>query len=389
MKERPISRVIVIVADGLGVGALPDAEAYGDDGCNTLGRLVDTTKGLRLPNLETLGLGQLGPFSGIRTVSQPEGCFGKVAFATNAKDSLHGHWELAGLVVTDVPQQWSGDIPVSVLDVVRSTSGKQTLGNRVEQGLPLVEASLAEHRRTGAPIVWGDTVGVLHVAAHEGTMRREDLYKLCREVRKRTTRSGGVSRVVAHPLTDGVSRRAWGSGRRDFAGEPPSETLLDGLNRAGQLVMAVGKVNDLFGGRGVTRASSAETPRSVLDHLEKLLSKVPRGLLWANMDIVDTDEATSSEALQEFDRRLPSLMAMLRPTDLLCFTADHGFDLSRATPTHSREYAPLLIYGPRLARGVNLGVRSTAADVGQTIAEALGADRLSQGESFLDSLRPS
>jgi phosphopentomutase len=387
MKQRPISRVIIIVADGLGVGALPDAGVFGDDGCNTLGRLAESADGLSLPNLENLGLGQLGPFSGIRMTSQPEGCFGKIAFTTKAKDSLHGHWELAGLVVTDAPRQWNGDIPPSVLDVVRSTCGRRTLGNRVEQGLALVEASLVEHRRTGAPIVWGDQIGVLHVAAHEGTMRSEDLYKLCREVRKRATESGGVSRVVAHPLKDGVSRQSWGHGRKHFAGEPPGDTLLDGLIRAGQLVMAVGKIDDLFGGRGVTRSSSAEAPGSALDQLENLLKKVPRGLLWANMDVVGPDEATTTAALQEFDRGLPNLMAMLRPTDLLCLTSDHGFDLSRPTPTHSREYAPLLVYGPKLARGVNLGVRSTAADVGQTIAEALGAERLSHGESFLAALR--
>ena len=383
-----INRIVLVVLDGLGVGALPDAAAYGDAGCNTLAHLADASDGLTLPNLERLGLGHLGQFKGIRAMEQPEGCFGTMGFSSPGKDSLVGHWELAGLPVETAPPVVGNEFPKRLLEAFQTAGGRKTLGNRLATGIALIQEYGADHLNTGAPIVWVDPAGTFHVAAHESAIRPEDLYKLCREARRIIKGSDSRARVVARPFVGQAGACTLTERRRDFAGEPPGQTLLDALNRAGQLVMGIGKVHDLFGGRGLTKSTPAGSLATALDETEKTLSKVPRGLIWVNIEAIGDDAARAATTLQEFDRRLPELHNMFRSGDLLCLTADHGHDLSREIPAHSREYVPLLASGPKLASGVNLGTRTTAADLGQTIAEALKAERLPCGESFLDAFRP-
>lgn len=382
-----INRIILIVLDGLGVGALPDAAAYGDAGCNTLAHLAEASGGLRLPNLEMLGLGHIGQFKGVRAMEQPIGCFGKMGVVSRGKDSLAGHWELAGLPVETPVSVVANEFPKRFLEAFHAAAGLKTLGNRQAAGITLMQEHGAEHLKTGAPIVWADSTGTFHVAAHESTIRPEKLYMLCREARRLLKATDVRARVVARPFIGETGGFTLTDRRRDFAGEPSGPTLLDALNRAGQLVLGIGKVSDLFGGRGVTKSTPAGFLNTVLDETEKILSMVPRGLIWVTSELMGEDPATAAIALQEFDRRLPDLQDKFRSGDLLCLTADHGHDLSRLGPTHSREYVPILASGPKLARGVNLGTRATAADLGQTIAEALKADRLSCGDSFLDALR--
>lgn len=383
-----INRIVLIVLDGLGVGALPDAAAYGDAGCNTLAHLAEASGGLTLPNLEMLGLGHIGRFKGVRAMEQPIGCFGKMRIVSPGKDSLVGHWELAGLSVETFVSVVANEFPKRLLETFHTAGGRKTLGNRLATGIALIEEHGAEHLNTGAPIVWVDPTGTFHVAAHESTIRPEELYKLCREARRLLKATDVRTRVVARPFIGEAGGFTQTERRRDFAGEPSGQTLLDALNRAGQLVMGIGKVSDLFGGRGVTKSTLAGSLKTVLDETEKILSMVPRGLIWVTSEMMGDDPARAVNALQEFDRRLPYLQDKFRPGDLLCLTADHGHDPSRLRPTHSREYVPILTSGPKLAHGVNLGTRATAADLGQTIAEALKADRLPFGDSFLDALRP-
>lgn len=383
-----INRIVLIMLDGLGVGALPDAAAYGDEGCNTLAHLAEASGGLTLPNLEMLGLGNIGKFKGIRAMEQPVGCFGTMGFTSPGKDSLVGHWECAGLSVEKTAPVVRNEFPKQLLEAFQTAFGRKTLGNRQAIGMMLVQEYGVEHLNTGAPIVWADAGGTFHVAAHESGIRPEELYKLCREARRLIKGTDPRVRVVARPFVDQAGRFIMTERRRDFTGEPSGQTLLDTLNRAGQLVMGVGKVSDLFGGRGVTKSTLACSLAKAMDETEKILRKVPRGLIWVNIEMIGADPATSAGALQEFDRRLKELQHIVRPGDMLCLTADHGYDLSKAAPAHSREYAPILVSGPKLAHGVDLGTRATAADLGQTIAEALKADRLPCGESFLDALRP-
>ena len=380
-----INRIILLVLDGLGIGALPDASHYGDAECNTLASLCEASGSVHLPNLENLGLGHLGQFQGIRPMVQPEGCFGLMGFVSKGKDSLIGHWEIAGCPIETVSGVSDEAIPALVA-VIEGAIGQKTLGNRKMSGANPVQEMAVQHKRSGVPIVWFDDVGTIHLAAHETIVPAEELYRMGRDVRRAAKAAHPIVRVVAHPFDDQAGMLWSGSRRRDFATEPPATTLLDLLSRASQLVVGLGKIGDLFSGRGVTRSATISEAGEALDEIIGMLNRVPRGLIFANLEVLVPSLEDSVRALHEVDRRLPELQERWKTGDLLIITADHGFDMSRPTWGHSREYVPLLITGPKLARGVNLGTRQTAADLGQTIGEALGASRLPSGDSFLDSL---
>jgi phosphopentomutase len=381
-----ITRIIVLVVDGLGVGALPDAGAYGDAGCNTLERLAAMADGLALPNLEQLGLGHLGSFRGIRRIAQPEGCFGQLGFITKGKNSLTGFWELAGFVIEHESQPSTTFTP-ELATALEAAIGQKTVGNRMVLGTEWISEVDAQHRKSGMPIAWIDETGTIFLAAHEHIISADELYRLAREARRLLKSLTPIVRVVAYPYSGPPGHVQLSDRRRDFAVEPPGPTLLDQLSRASQLVITLGKVGDLFSGRGVTRTISVSQPEVVMDEIAGMFSKVPRGLIFANLSLLSFDLHATVASLQQFDRRLRELQQSLKQGDVLIVTADHGFDCARPTPGHSREYVPCLVTGPRLARGVNLGTRPSAADLGQTIGEALGATRLPWGDSFLDSLR--
>ena len=381
-----MTRIVLLVLDGFGIGSLPDAESYGDAGCNTLQRLAAISKGLTLPNLEQLGLGLLGQFQGIRPMAQPEGCYGVLGFTTKGKHSLAGHWELAGYVIEDGPTSYD-TFTSELASGLEAALGQKTLGNcRTVHLEPIAEFG-AEHQKSGMPIAWIDTAGTIMLAAHEQVVPPEELYRLAREARRRLKQLMPVVRVVAYPFVGQPGQFAVTERRRDFAVEPAGLTLLDHLSQASQLVFGVGKVGDLFSGRGVTRSVPLYQTPSVMDEVIGMFSKAPRGLIYANLPIMSPDLQDTVSTLQHVDRRLRDLEEHLKVGDVLIITGDHGFDCARPTPGHSREYVPCLVTGPRLARGVNLGTRSTAADLAQTIGEALGAARLPWGDSFLDALQ--
>ena len=381
-----MTRIVLLVLDGFGIGSLPDAESYGDAGCNTLQRLAAISKGLTLPNLEQLGLGLLGQFQGIRPMTQPEGCYGKLGFTTRGKHSLAGHWELSGYVIEAGARPYEA-FTKELASGLEVALGQKTLGNcRTVRLEPIAEFG-AEHQKSGMPIAWIDTAGTVMLAAHEQVVPPEELYRLAREARRRLKATMPIVRVVAYPFTGQPGQFAVTERRRDFAVEPPGLTLLDHLSQASQLVFGVGKVGDLFSGRGVTRSVPLFQAQAVMDEVIGMFSKVPRGLIYASLPIMSPDLQETVSTLQHVDRRLRDLQECLKVGDVLIITGDHGFDCARPTPGHSREYVPCLVTGPRLARGVNLGTRTTAADLAQTIGEALGATRLPWGDSFLDALQ--
>lgn len=381
-----MTRIVLLVLDGFGIGSLPDAESYGDAGCNTLQRLAAISKGLTLPNLEQLGLGLLGQFQGIRPMTQPEGCYGKLGFTTRGKHSLAGHWELSGYVIEAGPRPYEA-FTKELASGLEVALGQKTLGNcRTVRLEPIAEFG-AEHQKSGMPIAWIDTAGTVMLAAHEQVVPPEELYRLAREARRRLKATMPIVRVVAYPFTGQPGQFAVTERRRDFAVEPPGLTLLDHLSQASQLVFGIGKVGDLFSGRGVTRSVPLFQAQAVMDEVIGMFSKAPRGLIYASLPIMSPDLQETVSTLQHVDRRLRDLQECLKVGDVLIITGDHGFDCARPTPGHSREYVPCLVTGPRLARGVNLGTRTTAADLAQTIGEALGATRLPWGDSFLDALQ--
>lgn len=383
-----------MVLDGLGVGALPDADRYGDAGSNTLAHVAEAVGGLALPNLELLGLGHIGDFAGLRRVSEPDGCFGRMAELSNGKDTTAGHWEMTGLVLQHPFPTYPQGFPPDVLAAVETAIGRKLLGNKAASGTEIIKELGEEHVRSGSPIVYTSADSVFQIAAHEEVVPVEELYRMCREARKLLRPPHQVARVIARPFAGGPGRFQRTSRRRDFGLEPPGTTLLDRLKAAGEPVVGIGKIDDIFRGRGLTRAVHTASNTEGQAETMRALETVPRGLIFVNLVDFDMlyghrqDAAGYAGALVEFDHWLPGLLKALRPGDMLCLTGDHGNDPVMPGTDHSREYVPLLLYGPRLARGVNLGTRRSLADLGQTVADALAVPRLSWGESFLDSLLP-
>jgi phosphopentomutase len=383
-----INRIILLVVDGLGVGAAADASEYGDERANTLVHMADSVGGLSLPSLESLGLGHVSEVRGIRTMAQPIGSFGRVGFKSKGLDSLVGFWEIAGCVSDGDGATFPDGYSPEIVTAIEEIFGRKVLGSRLSSAEQALSDWSMDHLSSGAPIVWTDGRQTCHLAAHESVWRPEELYQHARGARKTLKEAWGIRRVVAHPLVGASGALQFGSGRRDFAGEPSGLTMLDVLNRAGQILIGVGKVSDLFGGRGLTRSVPVDTWVEALDEASRMFKKVPRGLIVVGLDVIGSVVERSAAALQDFDRRLPDFLAQLRPGDLLIMTGDHGRDSMKPHAAPTREYVPLLVTGPRLAQGVNLEVRASAADVGQTIVEALQGESLASGESFLDALKP-
>lgn len=382
-----ITRVIVLVIDGLGVGAMPDASEYGNADSNTLSHLADAVGGLTLPTMETLGLGHITDVKGVRTMGQPEGCFGRVGFLSKAVDSVAGYWEMAGHL-TDVPGPlYPNGFPSDMVAALEQAFGRKIVGNRCSSGVAMLRECEAAHLSSGTLIVWTDGRRTCHVAMHESAMRRDEFFQRCRDARKLLKDPWGIVRVSAHPLMNNAGAVQFNPQSREFVLEPSGPTMFDVLNRASQILIGVGKVGDLFSGRGLTRSVPAGHWTALLTEVTGMLKKVPRGLIVAGLEVLESDSAQSATALHDFDRRLSGLLEQLRPGDLLVLTGDHGRDLTKADYVPTREYVPLLATGPKLAYGVHLGIRGSAADLGHTIVEALEGGQLPAGESFLDALR--
>lgn len=382
-----------MIVDGFGVGALPDAAEYGDSDANTLAHVADAVGGLNLPILESLGLGCIGEFSGVRRSADPDGCFGKMASLSKGKDSITGHWEIAGVVVEQPFPTYPNGFPIDLIEEFQQAIGRKVLGNRTASGTDIIKELGVEHLRTKFPIVYTSADSVFQIAAHERVVPLEELYEWCRIARKMLRAPHLVGRVIARPFAGEPGRFARTAGRRDFSIAPIDQTLLDRVKASGQPVIGIGKIEDLFAGQGLTRSIHMTSDADHFDEAIKLLHTVPRGLIFMNLVEFDmvyghrNDAAGWAKALETLDGKLPKLLQTLRPDDMLCITGDHGNDPTTPSTDHSREYVPLLIYGPRLARGVNVGTRQTFADLGQTIAEALRTPMLTAGQSFLAAVR--
>lgn len=381
------SRVIVIVLDSAGVGELPDAARYGDEGSNTLGNIA-AAKALRIPTLRSFGLGRVVTLD---TLEPPAtvAAFGRMAERSPGKDSVTGHWELAGLVLDRPFPVFPDGFPADVIAAFESRIGRAVLGNRAASGTAIIDDLGAEHVATGRPIVYTSADSVFQIAAHEDVVPVSTLYAWCEAAFDLVGRGLGVGRVIARPFTGAAGAFRRTTNRRDFALAPHAPTLLDRLHDAGVRVTAIGKVDDLFAGRGVTAAVHTTSDDEGMDAIEKALASVTRGLVFANLVDFDTlyghrnDVAGYAANLERFDARLASLLPLLHHDDLLLITADHGNDPTTPSTDHSREYVPLFAWGERVRPGVDLGTRETFADLGQTVAAVFGIAPLEHGVSFL------
>lgn len=381
-------RAAIIVLDGVGIGPTHDTAHYGDLGSDTLGNVARAAGGLRLPSLEALGLGRIRPLPGLSDGRPAGAAWGACHPLSAGKDSTTGHWELCGIVLSRPFPTYPGGFPADVMDVFAARTGRGWLCNRPASGTAVLESFGADHLSGGRWIVYTSADSVFQVAAHEEVVPLDELYGACRVAREILQGEHAVSRVIARPFrgAPGAFVRSSAS-RKDFSLPPPDGTLLDLAARAQVPRVGVGKVDDLFAGRGITSVHAATNPEACA-LIEAALRSMRRGLLLANVPEFDqtwghrNDVPGYLAGLQQLDRALPQLLGAVQPDDLIIFTADHGNDPTTPSTDHSREAVPLLVVGPRV-RAVPLGERSTFADVGQTVAEFLGLDPLPAGTSFL------
>jgi phosphopentomutase len=382
---------VQIVLDGVGVGELPDADRFGDAGSNTLGNL-DRQRPLTLPNLCGLGLGNIIPLTSVRAQEYPSGAYGWMAEASPAKDSTIGHWELAGLISQNPLPTYPNGFPLEVIEPFQRSIGRPILGNVVASGTEIIQRLGDEHVRTGFPIVYTSADSVFQIAAHEEVIPPEELYAMCRTARQILEGKHAVGRVIARPFIGNAGHYARTRRRRDFSLPPPDATILDVLMEAGIPTVGIGKIDDLFAGRGLSEIRHTESNNHGVEETLKVMSEPAPRFIFTNLIDFDmlwghrNDVEGFARGLEEFDVRLPELMKSLENNDILVITADHGNDPTTPSTDHSREFVPLLVIGSRIKAGINLGTRSTFADLAATAADYYSVSGRVAGTSFFQEL---
>ena len=387
------NRAIVIVMDSVGIGELPDADAYGDCGSNTLGNIARRVP-LRVPTLRSLGLDRLVALGGTPPDGEARAAIGRMAEASAGKDSVTGHWEMMGVVLDRPFPTYPHGFPADIIDAFSRRTGRAVIGNKAASGTAIIDELGPEHMRTGALIVYTSADSVFQIAAHENVVPVPELYKACEIAYEIVGEGLGVGRVIARPFVGAPGRFTRTANRHDYALPPSGNTLLDRLKAMGLPVIAIGKIKDLFAGRGVTAAVHTASDNEGMDAVERQMTETDRGLIFANLVDFDTqfghrnDVEGYARNLEVFDERLARVLPLLRPDDLLVVTADHGNDPTTPSTDHSREYVPLLVVGSRVRAGTDLGTRRTFADLGQSLSDLFGAGRLAHGTSFLAEIAP-
>ena len=382
-------RIIWIVLDSVGIGAMPDAARFGDIGSDTLGNLAKRCL-LRLPNLSRLGLANIKPLAGLCAASKPAGAYGRCTLASPGKDTTTGHWEMAGIILEEPFPLYPHGFPAEVIEAFEGAIGRPVIGNKAASGTEIIQALGEEHLRTGSPIVYTSADSVFQIAAHERVIPLSELYRISEIARGILQGPHQVGRVIARPFSGKPGHFMRTPDRRDFAVPPPPGMLLDRLHEAGVPVYAIGKISDIFLGRGITRSVKTSSNGDGMQKIGDAMRAQPDGVIFVNL--VDFDQQYGhrndfkgyAAALEAVDRWLPTLE--LADQDLLILTADHGCDPTTPSTDHSREYTPLLTFGARVKAGAALGIRKTLADIGQTVAENFGA-HVAAGSSFLAEIQ--
>ncbi len=384
------NRVLLIVLDGAGMGAMPDAAEWGDAGSDTFGHILESRR-LALPHLQEYGLGNIRPLANLTPVETPIGSYGKCTLRSNGKDTTTGHWEMAGIILERAFPTYPNGFPPAIIDrFVKETSVPGVLGNIPASGTEIIKVLGEEHVKTKKPIVYTSADSVFQIAAHEEVIPIERLYEICEIARRILDGEHKVGRVIARPFLGQPGSFYRTENRHDYAVPPPRENLLPALADEDLDVICIGKIASIYDSIGVTQDLTAKNNEQSINQTIKALSEKTKGLIFSNLVDFDMlyghrrDTEGYARALEHFDHRLPEIEAAMREDDLMMITADHGNDPTFPGTDHTREYVPLLVYG-KTARGVNLGTRNSLSDIGQTIADNFGL-RLSAGESFLKSL---
>lgn len=394
LNECSNKRVVIIVLDSVGVGALPDAADYGDEGSNTLGNIAKYVGGLSLPNMQKWGLGNIIDILGVPPTFTPQGAFGKMAEKSAAKDTTSGHWELAGLIVERPFPLYPNGFPEEVISAVERGIGRKVIGNIAASGTEIIEHLGEEHMRTGYPIVYTSADSVFQIACHEEVIPVEELYRICSIVRGIMTGEHNVGRIIARPFIGSPGSFSRTERRKDLSVEPFAPTMLDLVKAKSLEVVAIGKIDDVFAQRGITKSLHTVVNERAVSYMTSEIEQDYSGIIFANLVEFDSlyghrnDPEGYARALMEFDKVLPVIEQALKPSDMVIITADHGCDPTTSSTDHSREYVPLLVYGKNLKQGVALGIRETFADVAATCCEYLGIEADLAGTSFLSSIIP-
>ena len=385
-------RVIWVVLDSVGIGPLPDAAEYGDTGRNTLGHVAESRL-LRIPTLVELGLANIAPLKHLQPVSAPRASFGKGATHSPGKDTTTGHWEMAGIWLPQAFPVYPKGFPPEVIEEFERQIGRKILGNKPASGTEILKELGAEHVRTGKPIVYTSGDSVFQIAAHDEVIPVGELYRMCEIARALLDGKHRVGRVIARPFTGTAGSFVRTPRRHDYAVEPPKPMLLDVLKERGVAVLGIGKIHDIYNGRGVQEYMTTKSNADGMEKLAEATRGQKGGLIFCNLVDFDMlyghrkDVEGFAKCLEEFDVWLGGYLKLLGEGDLVLITADHGCDPDPRweTTDHSREYVPILVYTPRNEAGKDIGVRNTLADMGQTVAENFGGTIL-RGESFLGRL---
>jgi phosphopentomutase len=393
MSKHTFNRILLIVLDGAGIGEMPDAPEWGDAGSDTLGHILQS-RPLHLPNLQRYGLGNVRPLENVPPLDQPVGSYGRCALKSNGKDTTTGHWEMAGIILKRAFPTYPDGFPPAILErFIAETGVPGILGNYAASGTEIIKELGAEHVDTGKPIVYTSADSVFQIAAHEEVIPLERLYEICEIARRILDGEHKVGRVIARPFLGEPGNFYRTENRHDYAVPPPRANLLPALRDEDLDVVCIGKIASIYDSVGVTEDLTAKNNQQSIDQTIHALQQDTRGLIFSNLVDFDMlyghrrDTEGYAKALEHFDSSLPHIEAAMRVGDLMIITADHGNDPTFPGTDHTREYAPLLVYGKSAQPGVNLGTRDSLADIGQTTAENFGL-KLTAGESFLSELAP-
>lgn len=387
-----INRVIWIVLDSVGMGALPDAEKYGDIGSNTIGNISRTVGGLNIPNMVHLGLGNIDYIENIEKTKNPIGCYGRFAEQSDGKDTTTGHWEMTGVCLQKPFPTYPNGFPKEIVAAFEDAIGKKMIGNKPASGTAIIEELGEEHIETENPIVYTSADSVFQIAAHEDVVSIERLYEMCTIARNILQGEHGVARVIARPFIGTPGNFTRTSNRRDFSLTPPHHTLLDHLKNGSLDVIGVGKIEDIFSNQGITEAIHTKDNMDGVDQILNYMNQDNKGLIFTNLVDFDmkwghrNDPINYAKGLESFDHRLGEILKAMKEDDILFITADHGCDPTMPGTDHSREYVPFLAYGKNLRQNINLKTRKTFADMGQTIAEIFHVEPIKNGTSFLNEI---
>ncbi|WP_042271910.1 phosphopentomutase [[Clostridium] dakarense] len=388
-----MSRVVWVIIDSVGIGALPDSKEFGDIGVNTLGNIVKEHKDIKIPNLIKLGVGNIDGVDFLEKTESPIGVFGKCSEVSQGKDTTTGHWEMTGILVETPFKTFENGFPKEIIDEFEKRTGRKVVANKPASGTAILDEYGEHQMKTGDVIVYTSADSVFQIAAHEEIIPLDELYKMCEIAREIMMGDNAVARIIARPyIGTGVGKFERTSNRRDYSLNPFEPTVLDNIKESGLDVIAVGKIEDIFNGQGITEAIHTKDNMHGVDETINYIKKENNGLIFTNLVDFDSkyghrrDSLGYRKALEEFDARIPEIIESLNGDDILIINADHGNDPTYKGTDHTREYIPVLVYGKSLKEGVNLGIRNSFADIGATVADILNVKMPKHGTSFKNEM---